>query len=182
MVKSAIELAMEKVAKMPKIDSQEIEEHKKQEFMAVGEGLANQLLKGTLRRKNLQAELGKYDENKRKLVINSLLQVLKKTVNFEDPSVNQLVFEIIAEIEPKTNIEKINEELSLLIDDYQQQKQLDYALLVKEERNRLKEMGISGSAITPNIHETEIWKNKLGEILSSYQEKLEVIYNMFPQS
>ncbi len=180
MVKSAIELAMEKVAKMPKIDSQEIENQKKQEFMAIGEGLANQLINGTLRKKNLQTELDKYDESSQKLVKGSLLEVLRKTISLEDPSINQLVFEIIAKIEPKADIEAINEKLSRLIDDYHQQKQLDYALLVKDERNRLKEIGISGSAITPNINEHESWKKKLDELLSSYQDKLETIYKLFP--
>lgn len=179
-MKSAIELAMEKVAEMPKIDAKEIEKHKQQELIETGESLANRLLNGALRKKNLTNELEKYDGAKRQLVRDSLLKVLKDTINLEDPSVNRLVFEILEVIDGQIDIETARVKLGQLIDDYQQQKQLDYALLVKDERNRLKLLGISGGAVIPNIHETEVWKEKLADLQERYSKKLKEIHNLLP--
>ncbi len=180
-MKSAIELAMEKVAKMPKIEAKDIEGQKQSEMREKGEGLVNRLLNGSLRTKNLKNELSKIPEEGLKFVKTAMLDTLKTAVSLEDPSINQLVFEIILLIDGNANVDVINEKLSPLIDDFQQQKQLLYATLVKEERNRLREKGISGSGMIPNVYETELWEMRLNELATDYRDKLSDVFDLFPR-
>lgn len=178
MVKSAIELAMEKVAKMPKLDSEEIHEQKRKELVESGENLAKRVLNGSLRKKNLQGELSEFDEASLKIVRKSLIDCLRQNLSLDDPAINQLVLETVKSINKNLNIEEINEGLTELIDEYQQLKQMEFALVIKQERKHLEEVGITGNAIIPNVKTNPFWEQKELELAAQFKNQLEQIGKM----
>jgi len=62
-IKSAIELAMEKIAGMPSLHPEEIRRHHEKEIIARGEALAQKYLQIKGRRPALTEELSKYSED-----------------------------------------------------------------------------------------------------------------------
>lgn len=178
MVKTAIEIAMEKVAKMPKLNSDEIHEQKKTELKEAGKSLAKRMLNGSLRKKNLGTELQKYGDTAQSIVKNALVEFLKSSLSLEESSTNQLILEIIKSIYSNLNLDEVNEALSRVIDEYQQMKQMEFALVIKQERKLLEEIGIAGSALVPNIKTNPFWEQKETELASDFSEKLESVGNM----
>ena len=74
-IKSALEIAMEKVEKLGGVTE---EERLKWKYVPEGEKLAVRYLKQDL---NLLAELGRYEENARKYVIDGAQDILTRNIN-----------------------------------------------------------------------------------------------------
>ena len=163
---------MEKVAKMPKIGTEELEEQKKSELRATGEALAKRLLQGTLRDQNLLPELDKYMGESRSLVQQSLIKTLLQAISFEDSAINELILKNIAVLNQKINIEMVAEELKIWIDGYQQEKHFANAALVTAKREALAELGISGNGFIPNAQNSPEWEEKLSQLRAVLAPKL----------
>ncbi len=179
-VKTAIELAMEKVAQMPKLDSEEIEEQRRQEYFSHGESIANRYLQNTLRKDKIENELAAFEGEAARIVKSSLLSALKQSLGLQDAESNQRVLEAILTIDAETPFPDLMGELDGIIGEYKQQLQMEYTLLEKKERKRLKHRGISGSAIRPNLLETEDWQNKFEAVRQVYNSKLDAIKERMP--
>ncbi|MCP4755740.1 MAG: hypothetical protein GY866_33160 [Proteobacteria bacterium] len=179
-VKSAIELAMEKVSKMPKLKSEEIKEHREREWVSIGEAAANKYIQGTLRTTHLATELSKYPGDNGRIVRSALLATLTRSISLEDTETNGRMFEALQAVEPREKLGRVRDGLDTLMVDYQLKKQQEYVSLVKKEKTRLQRLGISGSAVLPNLVEDEAWRQKLKEIIQRYDSKLNALKKQLP--
>lgn len=180
MVKSAFEIAMEKVANMPKIDAEAIKENKRKEVMAAGENLAAKMMKGTLRVKNLENELTKYKSEEREQIQAAFMKSLKEYISLESTATNQLVLETLKTLDEGMDLESVQGELNALIEEYLVQRNLEYAKSIKAEKEKLADLGISGSAVIPNIYDDPEWQESVENLQQSFQPRLTTIREKLP--
>ncbi len=176
-VKSAFELAMEKVAEMPSLDKKEIQKKHEEEYMAEGEAIVQQYLQGALRQKDIEPKIVGYQEDIGRLVKKGILNTIKDLISLGDTNRNKKNFQLLQIIEPAIDTEGIQIELNTMIDEFKQQIQQEYSIMVKVGMDQLKKIGISGDAAIPNLRESEAWKEKFLELQQGYNSKLGVLKN-----
>lgn len=84
-VKSAFELAMERISALPQLTPQEMAEQKEKENAPVGRAIAVKYLNGALSVEDLPAELSRYGEDRQQSIRRALLAVLCREMRFGNP-------------------------------------------------------------------------------------------------
>jgi hypothetical protein len=83
-IKSTLELAMEKVAKMPKLSPEEVRERREREFGPRGRGIARRYLDGALRLTDLEIEICRFQDEDREVVTRTLKSTLCDAIDLEE--------------------------------------------------------------------------------------------------
>ena len=134
-IKSALEIAMEKVEKL---DGASEEERLKWKYIPEGEKLAVKYLKQSLK---LLVELGRYDENAKKYIGRGASDILIRNINLprtdQDRGINKKAMEGLKVLKgEKTNVENIFSGMRRVFDHYvgqgEQQKKQAYESLKAE--------------------------------------------------
>lgn len=171
-VKSAIELAMEKVAGMPDLKKEEVQQIKDKEQIATGEGIAQRFLKGTLRKKDLEAEFSGFPGEQETIIRRAALSALREALSIEDMEINKLIFEAVQIIWKDLPVKKAQSEIIQLMGKYKKQREKEIVAAVKMESARFQDVGISGSAILPNLKESPEWKKRQEKLQQEFHTKL----------
>ncbi len=174
-IKSALEIAMEKISDLPELTREEIEEQKEKEYGPIGEALAMKYLSGTISDSELPLELAHYSEARGRIVRRSLVAGFCREIkleNEESGSARALKgFKLLAS-EKSGFVERMEDEFRKIIDEYsriKEEKSRQFEVLAKE---RLVKLGISGSAVRPNLSEDADWKEQLREIQNLFEARL----------
>jgi len=178
--KTAFELAMEKIDRMPKLDKKEIEKQNKKELAEKSEAIVHRYFHGSLKIQNLEQEISQFDNNEQPMVRKNLLNQLKESIGLIDREMNTKVLAAIQQLDGKVDLVKINSDLDNIILKYQHQRQKEYANLEKEELKQLQKMGIAGSAVAPNIQKSENWLLTEEKLKNQFDQKLVKIREMLP--
>ncbi len=176
-VKSAYELAMEKVSKMPSLDSGEIQKQRETEYRAEGEAIVKQYLQGILRQKDIEPKIAKYQENSVGLIKKGILTTICDLISLADNEKNEKGFQLLQIVQPDMDTKVFQTKLNSMIDEFKQEIQKEYSALVKIEMKQLTEIGISGNAAIPNLRESEDWKARFLELQQNYNSKLASLKN-----
>lgn len=171
-INSAFEIAMERVAKMPKLSPEEIMEQKERKYKPRGEAVANKYLENSTRAKDLEIELSKYQGKEREIVRKAFLSTLCQSIELEDAERNQRAIEGIENLQPARGLSEIKIEIDKICNEFHQQRQQRYSMFEELEREKLRELSISGSAIKPNLEENEDWQHELKQIQLVYEPKI----------
>ena len=83
-IKSSIELAMEKMAKLPKLTKDEIRERQEKEYGPQGQAIARDLLTGALAETRLEVELFKHEDERGEIVRKAFSASLCQAIDLED--------------------------------------------------------------------------------------------------
>ena len=83
-IKSALELAMERVAGLPELTPEEIAEQKEKEYRPVGETLGNKYLQGVIDGREMASELSQYRGEPARIVGKSLVSCLRSSIRLDD--------------------------------------------------------------------------------------------------
>ena len=177
-VKSAIELAMEKVAAMPELKKEDVEQYKNQEQFAIGEGIAQRFLQGALRKKNLEGEFSQYQGEIGEIVRQAALATFCESIDVEDMEKNRLIFDAIQMVWKEVPVKKAQSELIKLHGKYKQQREKELAAAIKTEAGRFHDIGITGSAILPNLKESPAWQERQEKLQQDFHSKLSRVRDM----
>lgn len=172
MVKTALELALEKVAKMPKLGSEELEGQKKEQLLSAGSTLANRLLSGKLHQKDLALELTKYPEESQATVRNAILDTLHGMVVLNDPAANDRIISLASKVNEKLEAEALRSAIDDVIAAYQQQRRAKQVEMIEMKQEEYAELGISGTGFVPNVCKGEQWEGIIAELEQRFLEKL----------
>lgn len=179
-VKTAFELAMEKIDKMPKLDKVEIEKQHESELFEKSEAIIIQYFQGHLKLQKLEKEISQFNAENRPVVRKSILKQLKDAIGVIDKDKNVKALAAIQQLDSNVDLAKIQEELNRIIQKYQHQRHKEYDNLGIEEQKRLQKMGISGSAVAPNLQNSESGIKVEEKLKDQFQQKMEKIRGKLP--
>jgi hypothetical protein len=83
-IKSSIELAMEKMAKLPKLTKDEIRERQEKEYGPQGQAIAREFLTGALAETRLEVELFRHGDERGEIVRKAFSASICQAINLED--------------------------------------------------------------------------------------------------
>ncbi len=174
-IKSALELAMEKISDLPELTREEIEEQKEKEYGPIGEAIAKKYLSGTISDSELPLELAHYSETQGIIVRRSLVVGFCREIRLENEgAISRRALRGLDLLASEKNgvVERIGDEFREIVDEYigmKDEKSRQFEVLAKE---RLGELGIAGSAVHPNLSEDTGWKKQLREIQDFFEPRL----------
>lgn len=148
-IKSAWEIAMEKVEKMGELSPEEKREMKEKEYAPKGKTIAERFLDGVIASRYLEVELQKLKGEEREILEKAVLERFKEAIKIEDLVRSQKALEGISTL--GKDVADFKDKLPLLYQEYQAK--IEGA--ERESENRLK---ISGSALGEiNFEANEVW-------------------------
>ena len=171
-IKSALEIAMEKVASMAELTPEELNEQTEKEYRPRGEAIASKYLGNTLRGKDLRSELKKYKGKEGEIVRRAFLSALCQSLGLVDMRESLKAIDGIQMVETNVNLEEIRREIESVAQEFRQQMEQRYAVYENLEREKLGELWISGSAVRPNLDGSADWQRELTGIQSAYETRL----------
>ena len=174
-IKSAWELAMEKVEKLGKLSPEGLQRQKTEKCGSIGQGLAERYL-GGMPLRDLKLELDKHKGEERELVRAALASKLIDTIELGDAERLSKVIEGISELKLKSrdDLAGIKAEVEQLFGEYREAEQKKRREVDVAARGVLHQLRISGSAIGGvNPEVVPEWKNELDKIAQPYRERLD---------
>jgi len=170
-IKSALELAMERSKKYP-ISEEEKEKIRQKEILQKASGLFYRYREGHLSLHEIEREIGRLEDKAREGVKEALLSQWLKSLSLEgDPERILKGIELIR----KRDFSEVTARFKDLLSEYG--KAVDVASQRKraELAEALKDAGIEGDAVEPNLNGNEEWKRMLDSTRHSFEGRLEGI-------
>ena len=174
-IKSSIELAMEKMAKLPKLTEEEIRERREKEYGPLGRSIAARFLTGALAETRLEVELSEHADERGEIVRKAFSESLCQSIDLEDAKATARVLEAIKALVHDHQLEETASRLDGILRDYERQKQQELQTIEQTESARIRDLGISGSAIRLNPQENEPWRRRWSELQQAFRPKLDEI-------
>ena len=171
-VKSALEIAMERISALPELTPEEIAEQKEKQYGPVGEAVAGRFLSGAITEDELPEELNKHTDQ-RQIVWFGAVSAFCRTLRFEeDPAITGRALKGLHRIAPgkKSLIEKAGVEFRAVVEEFEQEIHKEAQGI---ESLVLEPLGISGSAVRCNPAVNGQWLEKLAKISQAYEPRLE---------
>jgi hypothetical protein len=179
-IKSALELAMEKISGLPQLTPEEIAAQKEKQFRPVGEALCKRYLDGTMAGDALPFELARHEGEQGRIVRRAVIQGLCRSIGLEDARAARTALTGMEFLMPDRRefLAETGINLQRIIDQFEaekREKSREFAILA---RQRLESMGIAGSGVEPNLNENAEWLEELASIRQSYESELEKLREM----
>ena len=172
-VKSTIELAMEKAAKLPRLTEEELRQQKEKEFGPRGRAIAGRFLAGDLADEDLDSELSRYPDEQGEVVRGAFLESMCEAIDIGEAEATARAFEGIETLVRDDRLEETSSRLRGILQDFQEQRQRELARAEQAEAVILRELGVSGSGIRLNMEQSQGWREKRSELLARFRPKLD---------
>jgi hypothetical protein len=178
-IKSALELAMERVSRLPELTPEEIEEQKEREFRPIGEAMSNKYMQGQIVDDELSKDLNNHQGEKGAIVRSALMGSLCQCIQLEDnaKAMKALQGLFLLKNDEAAFREEIQKRFSQLRRDFERERQIIYKKYETIFKEKWEINGICGSAIKVNLAENEDWQSALNGIRRAYEPKLKEIRN-----
>lgn len=174
-IKSAWEIALEKAEKLGELSELEMKRRQEEEYVPIGQGLANKYLSGLPLRK-LQAGLERHDGEAGRLVKKGALSALIQTIAPQDPDVGLRALEAIRQLLDDAAARHVADDIALRLQDQSENTAQDDAehreWIRRKEERELRAQGIGGSAVDINVEASAEWREFLRGIERQREEEL----------
>jgi len=173
-MKSAFEKALERAERLGKLSPEEIRESREKEFTPVGRALAEHYL-GHGYGHILAEEMAKYGGEEKDIVMKAALSRLVEAIELGNYETTERaiagILVLTGEIGP------IPGQIKSLFEEYKQAEKDRYEKgkgeIERKERELLRQLGISGSAIGEiNLEASETWKEIRWELYFEFDQRL----------
>lgn len=172
-IKSAWEIAMEKVEKLGKFSPEELRKKNEEKFAQIGQVLVDKYL-GGLDLWQLEVELDKYSGEERVLLKEAVASKLAQAVELGNYERLSRVINGISYLKKGESIREIDDEIKELFQEYKQIEQEGSEEIEKSAREILHQLRISGSAIgAVNPKTVGEGQQELDRLTQPYRERLE---------
>jgi hypothetical protein len=98
-----------------------------------------------------------------------------QAIDIEDAEVTARVFEGIKVLIRDDQLDEAARRSSGILQDYQEQRQREFARTEQAESVILRELGVSGSAIRVNMEQSQGWREKRSELLEGFRPRVDEI-------
>ncbi len=182
-IKSALEIAMERISALPRLTPGEIAEQKEKEYGPLGEALCRKFLDGIVTGDKLPAELARYGAEQEPVVRRALVGALWQSIHIEDSRSARTALTAIASLNADNAgfLEEAGKSYQQIFDEFEKEKQEKLDEFASLANDAVKRTGVSGSAVKLNLKHNENWQRELGRIRQSYEPKLKVTKDRFLQ-
>ncbi|MBN1566929.1 MAG: hypothetical protein JXA73_03725 [Acidobacteria bacterium] len=177
-IKSAFELAMERISALPELTPEEKEEQKERECAPVGISLAYKYMEGTLADTDLPVELERCEGSRRQIVRRALITSLCREMSLEKKRAAALkALSGVMRIAPEAKgiLQEAEHAYMRILDEFEVEKKKEFAKFQADAVEKLKARGISGTAVRINFDENEQWNRELFCLRQAYEPRLESI-------
>ncbi len=171
-IKSTLELALERAAKLPKLTKEEIREQREKEYAPRGQAIASRFLSGDLTESQLTVEILRYQDEKAEIVRRAFLASMCQSIDSEEAETTAKVLEGIRILVRDDYLEEASRHLDAIFGEYERQKQQECARIEEAENARVRHLGISGSAIRVSLQENDKWRQKRSELRKEFGSKV----------
>jgi len=182
-VKSALELAMERISELPDLTPEEIAEQKEKEYRPVGEALAGKYLQEAVGDKELLAGFRKHQGTVGNIVRRAAVVHLCRSIQLEDFQASVRAMQGLCRLagDAEDIRRKANAAWTRMLDNFENRRNRILQESEASEKERLHALGISGSAVRPNLKDNESFKKKLDALRASFEAELEKLRAVFLQ-
>ncbi len=174
-IKSTIELAMEKAARLPKLTNEERRRQQEREYAPRGRALAERFLTGDLAERDLDLERSGDQGEQREIVREAFLESLCQAIDLEDAAATARAFEGIRVLVRDDEVEEAARRVSGILRDYQEEGERELARAEEAETAALRELGVSGTAIRPNMEQSERWRERRSDLQETYRPRVDEV-------
>jgi hypothetical protein len=174
-IKSAREIAMERLASLSALTPEELDEQRKKEYGPRGAAIAQKYLEGTLRSSELARELKRYQGKDGEAVRKAFVSTLCESIGLQDVTKSMKAIDGIAAVAGKVDPGEMKREIETISGEFIREAERRRAEYTDLMRQKLVSMGISGSAVWPNVAEDDDWRRELKRIGVGYSERADVI-------
>jgi hypothetical protein len=174
-IKSTLELAMEKAAKLPALTAEEIRQRQEKEYAPRGRAIAERFLAGDLAETRLDFELSEYRGEEGKIVRGAFLASMCQAIDLEDAEGTARAFEAVKLLVCDDRLEEASNRLWDVFRDYQEERQREFAEIERAESELLRDLGVSGSAIRLNMEPNRTWLEKRSVLIQRFLPRVEEI-------
>jgi hypothetical protein len=178
-IKSALEIAMERVATLPELTPEDIAGQKEKESRFIGEALCNNYLQDRIERDRLSLELSRYKGEQGRIAREAFVACLCRSIRLDDPSTAVTAIEALAGLVDDGDAlrEKVSAAWLRILDDYQRSSEVLRNEFEHAARQRLADQGIAGSAILPNMGNDEAFTQASAGLHRSFEPRLQELAN-----
>jgi hypothetical protein len=172
-IRSALEIAMERISALPELTPEDIAAQKEKEFGPKGEAIAARYMSGLLDEEELFAELDKHGAIQQQIVRRALISSLCQPLQLDgDMTLAGKALSGLSRIAPgkAPMIGKAASDYQSIVHEYDREKQRQSG---KIEAMTLQPLGISGTAVRCNPSENAHWLEALKTLRRAYEPKLE---------
>ncbi len=181
-IKSALEIAMERAASMPGLTQEELAKQKEREYQPRGAAIGHRYLEGALKERDLQAELSKYRGQEGEIVKRAFLLTLNQSIKLGSKSISLRALGGIKAVEPAADLDEMKRQIEAIFDEFGQHLEPKIERYEAREKERLQQVGISGSAVKPNLEESQTWQEEFKRIKSEYDSRISKLKeNLLPR-
>lgn len=174
-IKSTIELAMEKAARLPRLTKEERRRQKDKEYGARGRALAERFLAGDLAEEDLDLERSGDQGEQREIVREALLASLCQAIDLEDAAATARAFEGIRVLARDDDVEEASRRVNGILRDCQEEMERELARAEEAETAALRALGVSGSAIRLNMERSERWRERRSELQERHRPRVDEV-------
>jgi len=173
-IRSTLDIIMEK-AKTLTVTDEDKKGFAEKEVKGLVKGLFQKYLDGILPTQQFKTEMASFDEDRRPFMKKELLTACLSAMTVEGD--NQPLFEILDQL-LGYDIKPVLD----LIDEFQEQQTEERNKRITERIQTLKELGVSGSAVTPNLGADSTWRAYLSHMEDRFQERLKALNIGLPET
>jgi hypothetical protein len=169
---------MERISGLPELTPEEIAAQKEKQYAPLGEAIAAKFLAGLFSDNELPMGLDKYEADQKAIVRRALLAGLCRAIQLEGGLESAArALHGMSRIAPAASslIDKAAGDFQSVVREYEQAKQDSSSGFAAEWSRKMADLGISGSAVRPNLNENEDWQEELGKLRQPYESKLEAL-------
>ena len=177
-IKSALEIAMEKISGLPELTQEEIAEQQEKEYGSIGDAAAKRYLEGVIGDRDLLLEWDRFPGIRAQIVRRRLVAALCREIRLDsEGGLAQKALEGLKLLGPANNaaIAALAEDFQKMVDRFADEQKSVLRRFEISAMDEIGKLGISGSAVRPNLNENPQWKTELRRIQDSYATKLEDI-------
>jgi hypothetical protein len=171
-IKSAREIAQEKVSKLGELSPEERKGQRQDKCRLIGKSLADKYL-SQYDIRLLEAELNKHSAQDKNLIIQAAIHRLIEVINLKYGSrLNKISQGILTLANTETAIETLGK-IKELFQEYEETENRERQEIEKAGREILHQLRVSGTAIGQiNIRAKEEWEKKLIQLAGPFEERL----------
>ena len=167
---------MERISGLPELTPEEIAEQKEKEYAPQGTAIAVKYLDGVLSADELPAELKRFSGEPQAIVRRALVSALCREIQLEKgPDSATRALDGLAQLAPpQSNLAaEAGKNYFELLGRFDSAKEKSLREFGNSASEPMKALGISGSAVRPNLNENELWKQELDRIRQSFEPELD---------
>ncbi len=174
-IKSAREIAMERLAGLSALTPEEMDEQREKEYGPRGVAIAQKYLDGPLRSGELTGGLKRYRGKDGEAVRKAIVSTLCESIGLRDQAQSVKAIDGIAAVAGKVDLGEMTREMEVISGEFRQREEQRRAVYEDLGREKLNDLGISGSAVRPNVAGSEDWQQELAGIEARYGERIGAI-------